>query len=201
MNRVFSFLGSGFFLLLFLCSSSFAQTDSTTSLDLDGKWGLSFHLYRDITLHPSDGKLISIRKMTDNTHAWRMGLSFSALNSEEESNISFNGSAIRQWYFDVDNSTRPYFGLGLQLGYYHEWLRNIQEIDLSVGPSVHIGIEWFVNNHISFSGEYGAVLLTEFTFRKNSSQLAWNSDKFYNDQNTFWLVVQEVRTGVAIYFW
>ena len=194
--------------ILLLASNPFVytQTDSISSLNLKGKTAISFLVSQSFALSSFDGSLISLKRMTDNDEAWRLGVSLSGYHkiiSNPENSLSYSGflstvniqiSGSRQLYINDDDLVRGYYGYGLLIGYQHRWDDYERDNGVTVGPIGFIGAEWFLTNRVSISGEYSTQIYETYD---------WNKDIYGNllgQTHTFGITQNGVKLGVSIFF-
>ena len=203
MNKIFSIVVGVLLTSVFTFHPTCAQSDST-SINLEGKIGLTFMVNSYFNLDAYEGDLISIKKMVDNEHAWRLGVSFSGSRNSNEvsdySNSQYNTMATvsKMWYLLSDENIKPYYGIGLRVYYSHGWnnvpTNSTTSFSLSTGPLAYFGVEWLVSKRISFSAEYGAKIY----YTNSYTRYDYNNSE--SSSHNFGFSEDDVRAGLTVYF-
>ncbi|NWF90599.1 MAG: hypothetical protein HXY50_14195 [Ignavibacteriaceae bacterium] len=213
-----------------LSQQLFSQDTTNYQIDLTGKYALQFQVAENFKLTEFQGSIISAKYNLTNALSLRFGISFNSQNHKHnQDNLILDTNEKYISDYEMDNYSvqiKPqliysspimedvsfYWGGGFLIMYEKNTENSESSVDtlfstyvrkssgFGYGLEAVFGVEWFVKNNISLSGEYGFQLShikinTKQTRTENGSNIQNNSDDSYTRGQG-----NSVRLGISIYF-
>lgn len=210
------------FIFLILPLVSNAQDTTAVYSHLGkGNSALQFQVNSNFTLKSFSGTLISFQKILSQKNAVRWGLSLNgsfqkvrsdSITPKKKGNFGVTITMNYLWYAHLQHRIRFYYGLGpmVSFGYQNNWQyasdsklkTQTVQTDESVGIEGVVGVEWFVNNHISLIAEYLPLVTIQHSFNVWRSHNGVDGSHERDGTTTYVidLRAEPVRFGVSLYF-
>jgi hypothetical protein len=214
------------FLILFLISTTTAQTSYLDSLD--GKFALQFQISENFTLSNFQGAIFSGKYHVGIREAIRLGISldFSDVNTERDDFYFMSDSTTQGsnegYTFMVDfrfqyinyiiamDDISFFGGIGPFVYYLNretteprsypmEYVAEYRLEDLRIGLDLLIGVEWMFNKQMSLSAEYG-LLLYYGNIHDVRTQDSYQPVKRTSNSDSFNISWDHVKFGISVYF-
>ena len=220
-------------LLIFVMSANISAQSrfkSTKTPIQKGVWAMQFEINQDFDLSSFQGAMISVKKHTSRSKAWRLGLDINTSLSENDSQNIYNDSTVGwsdgesdRYSFDINlqrifyASPRAkvslFYGFGPSAGYTYSKNKSTSKTPTSnrlsitktktfdVGLVGVLGVEWFFSKNMSLLGEYGADII--YLWSKNErTQTNPNGDITYSKGTSKRFDFDNilVKFGLSVYF-